>query len=34
MSWQATQVRQKLNPDRVLGQWEQVVEEEENYGDY
>lgn len=26
MSWQATQVRQKLNPDTVLAQWEQVVE--------
>lgn len=26
MSWQATQVRQKLNPDTVLSQWEQVVE--------
>lgn len=25
MSWQATQVRQKLNPDRVLGQWEQLL---------
>lgn len=29
MSWQATQVRQKLNPDTVLAQWEQVLEEKE-----
>lgn len=27
MSWQATHVRQKLNPDTVLAQWERVVEE-------
>lgn len=25
MSWQAAQVRQKLNPDRVLAQWEQAL---------
>lgn len=29
MSWQAMQVRQKLNADRVLTQWEQVLEREE-----
>lgn len=29
MSWQAMQVRQKLNADRVLTQWEQVLERED-----
>lgn len=29
MSWQATQVRQKLNPDVILSHWEQVLEEKE-----
>lgn len=25
MSWQAAMVRQKLNPDRILAQWEQIL---------
>lgn len=29
MSWQATQVRQKLNPDRVLGQWGELLNEKD-----
>lgn len=29
MSWQATQVRQKLNPDIVLAHWERILDEKE-----